>query len=517
MSQYSKYVTNGEPIPSYHQPQSGPFGKSLNQVINKTADLNTPFDQLQYEEAKLDGCMKKPCDDYPSWPPKKETGFIYPSQSKSTQYELLGDEKGPHIESVPYIESMINSNPPEFSKSNDSRLTPQSILNPIQNQYVEPALPGMCINPQPFDATYQSQNLSGRYHNPIDPSFTKKKPVGGLNHFDQSNDAGPTTLEYMTDMTDMDNIEKKIEKEIKKENDLEPKHIVDTNHTLHGANNMKYNFVHKHYDTNKWKYYGSEYYTFDFNDEHTIRRIELGLSPFTEQFVPYSDQIPDGDKSRVTKMKFDFLVDHLGEDKIEKYNLHADNFELIDFNNDQTIRKIQLGLNPKSKITIIVPPKNSKLDYDEGKDRPMYDLKCLPVRMNNTIDGIFYDFSHWNYLPKNKNRFCWVLTRDKRWFFLLMWILVGIILYFFLRTVTGIFLQSTSVSDYNNGLSLVILITLVILILILKLKSRRIRRYLSLVGVILIILIYLFFALPKSNNETYGRGGIPVPVIRQSL
>ena len=156
---------------SYQESQCGPWGMRLNDQIANTADMNTPFDQLQWEDAKLNGCQPAPCKEYPTWPPPPVTGFIYPSMSKVTQDELLGEQLGPGMGSVPFIEQ--SKVPSALAVYKDRKYTPEEILNEDACTFPEPAdvpraLPGSTYGPTPLDdMSYSLMNAQGGMGMPL--------------------------------------------------------------------------------------------------------------------------------------------------------------------------------------------------------------------------------------------------------------------------------------------------------------------------------------------------------------
>src|SRR3990167_7629312 len=98
-------LQNNKPAPSFQESQAGPWGQTLNGVLARQSELNVPFDQLQYENAKMNGCIPPPCKPLPSWPPPPGTGFIYPSMEKEQQNIMLGDEKGCFQMAAPFVNS----------------------------------------------------------------------------------------------------------------------------------------------------------------------------------------------------------------------------------------------------------------------------------------------------------------------------------------------------------------------------------------------------------------------------
>lgn len=73
---------------TYHYPQCGPWGITLSDELNTQARLNTSFSQRAWADAKQNGCQPPPGESYPSWPPPRGDGFVYPTLSKKPQ-ELM--------------------------------------------------------------------------------------------------------------------------------------------------------------------------------------------------------------------------------------------------------------------------------------------------------------------------------------------------------------------------------------------------------------------------------------------
>lgn len=67
----------------------GPWGITLNKQLNTNASTNTAFSQLAWESAKQDGCLAPPDQlPLPQWPPKINTGFVYPVQDKGINHVI---------------------------------------------------------------------------------------------------------------------------------------------------------------------------------------------------------------------------------------------------------------------------------------------------------------------------------------------------------------------------------------------------------------------------------------------
>jgi hypothetical protein len=156
---YSSFSTEGnESYPSFQQQQPGPWDTTLNGLMARSAELNTPFDQQQFEEAKQNGCLPPTCNAYPSWPPPYGTGFIYPSLQKGTQETLLGEERGcfpmasPFIDSEPILPS-VNMPADNFG---GEMYSPSNLLNMYNCLNTPQALSNKCFGYMPYDATYMA-------------------------------------------------------------------------------------------------------------------------------------------------------------------------------------------------------------------------------------------------------------------------------------------------------------------------------------------------------------------------
>jgi len=151
----------------------------MNNQIQHTGELNTPFDQLQWEDSKLNGCQPAPCLEYPSWPPPPEVGFIYPSLSKVTQPTLLGQNLGPGTESTPYVENTPQNETNPWDAYSDKVYSPEDILNMndcnVPTSFTPPALPGTLHGPTPLQnikgAPMYVRQIEGNWI-PFNPDYT---------------------------------------------------------------------------------------------------------------------------------------------------------------------------------------------------------------------------------------------------------------------------------------------------------------------------------------------------------
>ena len=188
MSGGSSFPTDAaNSYPSYQEPQNGPWGHTINGQIERTAELNVPFDQNQFQEAKQNGCLPPPCKAYPSWPPPYGVGFIYPSLQKGTQETLIGEERGcfpmasPFIDSEPILPS-VNMPADEFQ---GELYSPSNILNMYNCLNTPQPLSNKCFGYMPYDATYmaatgaQGGQAKGWLDNPLSPVpiTSVKQPV----------------------------------------------------------------------------------------------------------------------------------------------------------------------------------------------------------------------------------------------------------------------------------------------------------------------------------------------------
>jgi hypothetical protein len=155
-SKHHPYVATGN-LPGYQQSQCGPWGIRLDQQMQRGATLNASFDQLQWEDAKLNGCQPAPCQEYPSWPPPEGTGFIYPSLEKTTPAKLLGEDLGPGTEAAPYVEPQEMTEPvvPDPSKA----YSVDEILNVQACSAEEPRIPHALPG-----ATWAATQVDGNYN-----------------------------------------------------------------------------------------------------------------------------------------------------------------------------------------------------------------------------------------------------------------------------------------------------------------------------------------------------------------
>ncbi len=128
-----------DPRQNYELSQCGPWGIQLNDHIKKTARFNVPFDNLQWEEVKLNGCHGRPCRPLPQWPPPQKNGFIYPS--------LPDQEKNP-----PLLGTYGYGNQSVFMEGKpflDPKPVPPSPLPPSKQQYTPEDIIGYPTPPPP--------------------------------------------------------------------------------------------------------------------------------------------------------------------------------------------------------------------------------------------------------------------------------------------------------------------------------------------------------------------------------
>ena len=81
--------------PQNHRPQHpSSAGAGYSDELSKQAGLNASFSERSWAEVKQDGCMLPP-KAYPSWPPPRGDGFVYPTMSKRPQELMtLGEGEG---------------------------------------------------------------------------------------------------------------------------------------------------------------------------------------------------------------------------------------------------------------------------------------------------------------------------------------------------------------------------------------------------------------------------------------
>jgi len=161
-SLFSTDAGTGAVYPSFQEPAAGAWGHTVQGQVERTGELNVPFDELAFQESKQNGCLPPPCKAYPSWPPPFGTGFIYPSLEKGTQETLLGEERGcfpmaaPFVDSQPILPS-VNMPPDEFQGQSYS---PSQILNMYNCLNTPQPLSNKCFGYMPYDATYMAANMA---------------------------------------------------------------------------------------------------------------------------------------------------------------------------------------------------------------------------------------------------------------------------------------------------------------------------------------------------------------------
>lgn len=181
-----------ETYPSFQQNQAGPFGTTLNGQIARTAELNVPFDENQYEEAKQNGCVQSTCKPYPQWPPPYGTGFIYPSIQKGTQETLMGQERGCFPMSAAFIDTdpiLPSVNMPAEEMGGDM-YSPSNILQMYDCLNTPQPLSNKCFGYMPYDQTYvasirgQADKATGWLDDPLSPVpiTSIKQPVAVQNN-----------------------------------------------------------------------------------------------------------------------------------------------------------------------------------------------------------------------------------------------------------------------------------------------------------------------------------------------
>jgi hypothetical protein len=158
-------------VPSYQESQAGPWGGTLNGQIEQTAKLNMPFDQLQYENAKQNGCIPPPCKPYPVWPPPMGTGFIYPTLEKTQQSTLYGEEKGCWPMAAPFVDqNPVLPSVNYYEDVNGKQYSPQNILDMYDCMNTPQPINNQCFGYMPYDASYQASSIGqlGRYDGWLD-------------------------------------------------------------------------------------------------------------------------------------------------------------------------------------------------------------------------------------------------------------------------------------------------------------------------------------------------------------
>ena len=211
---------DGREVPSYQEDQIGPWGTTLNGQVSKTATLNIPFDQLQYENAVQNGCIPPTCNQPPRWPPPPGTGFIYPSLEKEEQNNAMGDNLGcfpmaaPFVSETPVLPSSVlprwNARVPHDQPQdtiNGKQYSPQSILNMYECMSTPQPNSAQCFGYMPYDASYKSSSMgqTARYDgfldNPLSPvpisSPTQPLGVGVNVPSDSLSDRNPWRDKYV--------------------------------------------------------------------------------------------------------------------------------------------------------------------------------------------------------------------------------------------------------------------------------------------------------------------------------
>jgi hypothetical protein len=187
-TQSSDFPTEAnESYPSFQQKQAGPFGTTINGQIARAAELNVPFDQNQFEEAKQNGCMQSTCKAYPQWPPPYGTGFIYPSIQKGTQETLMGQERGCFPMAAAFIDSepILPSVNMPAEEMGGEMYSPSNILNMYDCLNTPQPLSNKCFGYMPYDQTYlasirgRGAEATGWLDDPLSPVpiTSQKQPV----------------------------------------------------------------------------------------------------------------------------------------------------------------------------------------------------------------------------------------------------------------------------------------------------------------------------------------------------
>ena len=158
----SAFASEGaERYPSFQETPQGPGGTQLHQHLTKSAAMNVPFDQLQFEEAKQNGCLPAPCKAYPSWPPPYGTGFIYPSIQKADPGPPLGTERGCFPMASPFVDTEPILPSVNVKESyGDRQYSPSEILGMYDCLNTPQPLSNKCFGYMPYDATYMAATMS---------------------------------------------------------------------------------------------------------------------------------------------------------------------------------------------------------------------------------------------------------------------------------------------------------------------------------------------------------------------
>lgn len=163
--------------PSYQQPQTGPWGQSMNKQLDASARLNTPFSQRGWEEAKSNGCLPPPCRNYPTWNSNPSISFIYPSMQKNQPEVLLGENRGCFEMAAPFVDSEPILPSVEFTPENfnGQEYDPATILGMYNCLSTPQPIDNQCFGYVPYDKTYTSAmrsdgvRASGWLNDPYSP------------------------------------------------------------------------------------------------------------------------------------------------------------------------------------------------------------------------------------------------------------------------------------------------------------------------------------------------------------
>ena len=174
---YSSYdPSSANSVPSYQEIQPGGSGRTLSGEIDRTATLNVPFDQLQWENSKQNWCIPPTCTPLPVWPPPFGTGFVYPTLEKNDQPTLMGEEKGCFQMAAPFVDQkpVLPSIQIPGEEINGKVYSPHEILNMYDCMNTPQPMNNQCFGYMPYDSSYQSSSLGqlGRYDGWLDPPLS---------------------------------------------------------------------------------------------------------------------------------------------------------------------------------------------------------------------------------------------------------------------------------------------------------------------------------------------------------
>lgn len=145
-------------VPSYQMVNTGPWGRTISGQIEDTAKFNTAFDNNGWLAATQNGCLPPPCKEFPTYPPPSGTGFIYPTLEKEEQKTLMGEEKGCFNMAAPFVNERASlpsiQLPAETVNGKD--YSPSALLNMYQCAAAPQAMDNTCFSYMPYDKSYLS-------------------------------------------------------------------------------------------------------------------------------------------------------------------------------------------------------------------------------------------------------------------------------------------------------------------------------------------------------------------------